>query len=152
MVEGPVPGAAVRAAADAISRLLFSGQPEHGTWMEHDEDLARAAVEAAAPHLAADPDLIVSDALTAAGKLLDAALAERDQLRALVERDQFRALAERLYTTVPHDYWSPNCRERIGPSPRLNIAWHDPCDACVLAEELGGALGEHGPERNGTDT
>jgi hypothetical protein len=48
-----IPEEAVQAAASAISRMLFSGQPEYGTWMEHDEDLARVAVEAAAPVLAA---------------------------------------------------------------------------------------------------
>ncbi|MEU8040906.1 hypothetical protein [Streptosporangium sp. NPDC049078] len=49
-----IPEDAVRAAADALSRRLWSGQPEFGTWMENDEDLARAAVEAAAPLIAAD--------------------------------------------------------------------------------------------------
>ncbi|MEU6709970.1 hypothetical protein ABZ897_00710 [Nonomuraea sp. NPDC046802] len=48
-----IPEEAVRAAAEAVSRMLFSGQPEYGTWMEHDEALARTAVEAAAPRLAA---------------------------------------------------------------------------------------------------
>lgn len=47
-----LPAEAVQAAAAAISRMLFSGQPEYGTWMEHDDDLARAAVEAAAPFIA----------------------------------------------------------------------------------------------------
>jgi hypothetical protein len=47
-----IPAPAVRAAADAISRALFSGQPKHGTWLENDEHLARVAVEAAAPYIA----------------------------------------------------------------------------------------------------
>lgn len=54
MPEAPlIPEEALQAAAHAVSRMLFSGQPEYGTWLEHDEDLARAAVEAAAPLLAA---------------------------------------------------------------------------------------------------
>jgi hypothetical protein len=48
-----VPPEAVQDAALAISRLLFSGQPAHGTWMEHDEDIAWVAIEAAAPALEA---------------------------------------------------------------------------------------------------
>lgn len=46
-----IPPQAVQAGAAALSRKLFSGQPEYGTWMEHDEDLARAVLEAAAPIL-----------------------------------------------------------------------------------------------------
>lgn len=47
-----IPPEAVRAGAEALSRRLFSGLPEHGTWLENDEDLARAAIEAAAPIIA----------------------------------------------------------------------------------------------------
>lgn len=47
-----LPEQALQDATEALSRMLFSGQPAYGTWMEHDEDLARAAVEAAAPLLA----------------------------------------------------------------------------------------------------
>ncbi|WP_214103202.1 hypothetical protein [Acrocarpospora catenulata] len=50
---GDIPEKAVQAAADAISRKLFSEPPSGGTWMDHDKELARAAVEAAAPILAA---------------------------------------------------------------------------------------------------
>ncbi|MEU8199411.1 hypothetical protein AB0C10_37065, partial [Microbispora amethystogenes] len=46
-----IPEEAVRAGAEALSRALFSGLPEHGTWMENDEHLARVAVEAAAPFI-----------------------------------------------------------------------------------------------------
>lgn len=49
-----LPPEAVQAAAEAIERKLLTEPPDgHMTWLEANEELARAALEAAAPHLAA---------------------------------------------------------------------------------------------------
>ncbi len=49
-----IPQAAINAAAVAIERTLMRDpQPEHMTWLVADEELAVAALTAAAPHIAA---------------------------------------------------------------------------------------------------
>ncbi|TYB69703.1 hypothetical protein FXF51_05950 [Nonomuraea sp. PA05] len=118
-----LPEEAVQAAASAISRMLFSGQPEYGTWMEHDEDLARAAVEAAAPVLAAQA--CVGERARCIADLRARAATER----ALPQ--ERRAAGE---PTVVADLWQ-------GHDRAMSLEWA----AEVLATENGGARdgGEH---------
>lgn len=76
------------------------------------------------PQATADPgrdtDLLISDALTAAGKLLDAALAERDQLRALPVTaeaiiGQARGQADILHGIAKGiaDCWGPHAAQPV---------------------------------------
>lgn len=87
----PLPAEAVTAAAGAIERKLLTEPPGHCmTWLEADEELARAALEAARPYLAAEFLTYTEQAITDhAGEVIGQAVAsERErcaQLAALCD-------------------------------------------------------------------
>lgn len=86
-----VPPQAITAAAEAIERKLLREFPPDGcmTWLDADEELARAALEAAAPFLAEDGWDAARDRATETNQ------ARRD------ERERCAQLAQRVGAAYP---------------------------------------------------
>ncbi|MCW2768357.1 MAG: hypothetical protein JWO11_4316 [Nocardioides sp.] len=123
-----IPPQAVQAAADVISRLLFSGQPEYGTWMEHDEDLARAAVEAAAPLIAEHiASLLTAKAATVLRSARNTASAGADEAAARFSRrsQTFVDAARVARFAFPADA-EPATTPRTAPQPTETPQRADP--------------------------